>query len=173
MGPSSTPESAVLERTNQEFSTCRIWGKICQEGEGRSEAAGGGGVATRLQEQLQQVSQNQEEDGSSEEEQPPEQSQPEAQSARYASCSRHVPRRVRGPRTQGAPCLQDTNEKIHSPHPGPHPGPHPCSSGSRPQAVKECSRGFSDALLHKGCSSFSISGEFAYNDPSQAPRQTY
>lgn len=35
MGPSSTPEPAVLERTNQAFSTCRIWGKISREREGR------------------------------------------------------------------------------------------------------------------------------------------
>lgn len=116
----------------------------------------------RLQEQLQQVGQNQEEAGSAK-----KSSHTRSPSKNPKVCSTLValaklPHSMKGPRTQGVPCFQDTNEKIHS----PHPGPHPCSSGSRPLDERESSRGFSNTLLHKGWSSISITWDFAHNAQS-------
>lgn len=141
MGLSSTPGAAVLERTNQEFSTCRIQGKICWEGEGRSD--GGGGVRAAGATAATQAEPGRE---------PVRQRGGAAMWVIPAEgpCSHQVPHRTEGLRTQG-PNSSRTRMGKSTP-PQPHPV-HLCSSGSRPQNERASSRGSSNTLLHKGSTS--------------------
>lgn len=112
--PSSTPESAVLGRTNQGSSTGRSRGNICQrEREGvREQRRRGSG----LREQLRQLWQNQEGGRLCREQQPRDRPSDKPQ-ARCPGLALASTMRNSGLRIQGAPGLLDVNEKIHSPSP--------------------------------------------------------